>query len=65
MIMMFEISLADVGENICVIDLDRRGEQLVKEWYKEIEHYNYSSPGWNKGKAVFLIWPLFTFVFAY
>lgn len=39
----------NLGENICVIDLDRRGEQLVKEWYKEIDNYNYGNPGWSKG----------------
>lgn len=41
----------NVGENISVVELDqgRKGEHVVKEWYKEIDNYNYSKPGWKRG----------------
>ncbi|GFY52736.1 golgi-associated plant pathogenesis-related protein 1, partial [Trichonephila inaurata madagascariensis] len=41
-----------LGENISLVDLDqpsKKGEQIVKEWYKEINNYNYSKPGWKRG----------------
>lgn len=49
-----------LGENISLVDLDatRKGEQIVKEWYKEINNYNYSKPGWKRGSYHFsqLLW---------
>ena len=52
----FSFFFAGLGENICVLDLDsgssrKAGEQLVREWYREIDHYNYNKPGWKKGNA--------------
>ncbi|GBM82763.1 Golgi-associated plant pathogenesis-related protein 1 [Araneus ventricosus] len=41
-----------LGENISLVDLDqptKKGEQIVKEWYKEINNYNYNKPGWKRG----------------
>ncbi|KAF8788859.1 Golgi-associated plant pathogenesis-related protein 1-like isoform X1 [Argiope bruennichi] len=41
-----------LGENITLVDLDqstKKGEQIVKEWYKEINNYNYNKPGWKRG----------------
>ncbi|KAG8194186.1 hypothetical protein JTE90_002390 [Oedothorax gibbosus] len=50
-----------LGENISLVDLDqssKKGEQIVKEWYKEINNYNYSKPGWKRGAYRFsqLLW---------
>lgn len=50
-----------LGENISLVDLEqptRKGEQIVKEWYKEINNYNYSKPGWKRGAYRFsqLLW---------
>lgn len=50
-----------LGENICVVDLKDKtpkGEQVVKEWYKESTQYNYNKPGWKRGTHRFsqLLW---------
>jgi len=50
-----------LGENISLVDLEqptRKGEQIVKEWYKEINNYNYNKPGWKRGAYRFsqLLW---------
>ncbi|XP_054712787.1 Golgi-associated plant pathogenesis-related protein 1-like isoform X2 [Uloborus diversus] len=50
-----------LGENISLVDIDpaaRKGEQIVKEWYKEINNYNYNKPGWKRGAYRFsqLLW---------